>query len=449
MWTYYFKNCETGEESMVKTIFFIILFSACVGKRVRAEDTEIERPKIDHHQIQRDRINKLLPQIMQEQNVEMWLVFTRENSEDPILPIIGIKHIVARGAFIFSFKNGKYKKVAIAASYDVSAIKATGLFDEVVSYKTEGVKPHLKSWLEKLDPKNIAINFSRDVTIADGLTLGMKKYLEEALGSAISKKFISAERLIVSLIGKKLPMEIAALKTAVLATQKIISEALTAEQIEIGVTTENDLGAFMTTRTEELGMSVAFMSIVVGPTRGHSEPTDRAIEAGDLLRIDFGVRYEGYAADIQRTAYVLKPDEEQAPAEIVKMWQVALQANQACVRAIRPGVTGNDIDKIGRQTLVAAGYKGYPHGAGHAIGLKVHDVGAILGPDWKERYGNTVFFPLEIDQVYAVEPLLYAPDPRNGQEINIGLEEDVLVTAKGAEYIGQPQTELIVIDCGC
>ncbi len=409
----------------------------------------MDNPKVDHTTIQHERINQLLPEIMQEQNVDMWLVFTRENSEDPILPTIGIKHIVARGAFIFSLKNGEYKKIAIAASYDTSPIEATGLYDQVISYKTEGVKPYLKDWVEKLNPNKIAINYSRDVTIADGLTVGMRKYLEETLGDTYSKRFVSAERLVVSLIGKKLPMEIAALKTAVIATQKIIKEALTAEQIEIGVTTENDLGKFMTRRTKEMGMDVAFLSIVVGPVRGHSEPTDRSIEAGDLIRIDFGARYEGYAADIQRTAYVLKPREDEPPAEILHLWEVTFKANQACIAAIKPGVAGNDIDKVGRQVIMNAGFEGYPHGSGHAIGLKVHDVGAQLGPDWQERYGNTVFFSLEINQVYAVEPILYTPDPRTGIEIHIALEEDVVVTNAGAELIGEPQTELIIIDCGC
>ncbi len=411
--------------------------------------TAIDKPTIDHSAIQKERINVLLPQIMKEQGVDMWLVFTRENAEDPILPTIGIEHIVARAAFMFSLKNEEYKKIAIAASYDVSPIQATGLYDRVISYKTEGVKPHLKEWVAKLNPSRIAINYSRDVTLADGLTVGMWNYLEETLGETYSKRFISSERLVVSLIGKKLPMEVDALKTAILATKQIISEALTSEVIEIGVTTEKDLGDFMARRTREMGMEVAFISVVVGPARGHSAPTDRVIQPGDLIRIDFGVRYEGYAADIQRTAYVLKPDEDAPPPEIQHLWEVALKANQACVAAIKPGVTGHDIDKIGRQVLIDAGFEGYPHGAGHAVGLKVHDVGAILGPNWKERYGNTVFFPLEVNQVYAVEPILYAPDPRTGEEINIGLEEDVIVTEGGARHIGDPQNELIIIDCGC
>ncbi|MFQ5706749.1 MAG: M24 family metallopeptidase [bacterium] len=434
---------------MLKMAFLAVLGLGLLAASTLFAGTGLDKPKIDHSAIQRERINELLPQIMKEQGVELWLVFTRENSIDPILPTIGVEQVVARSAFIFSVKNDKYKKIAIAASYDVSPIEATGLYDEVISYKTEGVKPHLQQWIEKLNPTRIAVNYSRDVPIADGLTLGMRNYLEEALGKAYANKFVSAENLVVSLIGRKLPMEVAALKTAVLATKQIIAETLKSERIEIGVTTEKDLGDFMTRRTKEMGMEVAFLSLVVGPTRGHSAPTNRIIQPGDLIRIDFGARYEGYAADIQRTAYVLKADEDEPPAEIKHLWAVALKANQACVAAMKPGVNGNDIDKVGRKVIVDAGFEGYPHGAGHAIGLKVHDVGAILGPDWKERYGNTVFFPLELNQVYAVEPILYAPDPRTGEEINIGIEEDVIMTKEGAVHIGEPQTQLIVIDCGC
>ncbi|MCG8604882.1 aminopeptidase P family protein [bacterium] len=406
-------------------------------------------PEIGHEKILNQRVNHLLPEIMRQQNVDMWLVFTRENTQDPILATIGVEKIVARGAFIFSRKNGAFQKIAIAASYDVSPIEDTGLYDQVIAYKNEGVKVHLKEWVAKLDPNKIAINYSRDVTVADGLTFGMRSYLQEAIGEKYRSRLISSERLVVSLLGKKLPMEIRALRTAVLTTKQIIKEVLTPERIEIGVTTERDLGEFMSKRTRDLGMEVAFLSIVVGPVRGHSEPTDRVIQPGDLIRIDFGVRYQGYAADIQRTAYVLKAREDNPPDEIERLWQVALKSNQASVAAMKPGVTGNDVDKAGREIILDSGFDGYPHAAGHAIGLKVHDVGAILGPDWPERYGNTVFFPLEVNQVYAVEPILYAEDPRTGEQIHIALEEDVIITQDGVEHIGPPQTELIVIDCGC
>jgi Xaa-Pro aminopeptidase len=399
---------------------------------------------VDHEAIRRDRINVLLPQIMKEQKIDCWLTFTRENTTDPILKVLGVEHIVARGAFIFAVKDGKFRKIAIAASYDVDPIHKTGLYDEVIAYRSEGVKPHLKKTIDSLDPAVIAVNYSRDVTIADGLTVGLRGYLEEALGKH-AKKFVSSERLVVSLLGRKLPEEIAALEKAATGTQRVIAEALTSEHVKPGVTSERDLNAWMEARARELGFEVAFTSVVVGPQRGHSEPTDRIIERGDAIRIDWGASYGGYCADIQRTAYVLKEGETAAPAWLERLWQATLAANRAAVAALKPGNTGNDVDKAGRGSLVAAGFPEYPHGTGHAIGLKVHDVGPMLGPDWKERYGDPVFFKIEAGQVFAVEPLIYITPPEIGYEFHTGLEEDLVVESGGARYIGTPQTSLILI----
>jgi len=399
---------------------------------------------VDHAKIRRDRINILLPRVMAEQTIDAWLTFTRENTKDPILDVIGIDDIVARGAFVFALKDGKFRRIAIAASYDVDPIEKSGLYDEVIAYRSEGVKPHLKKLFDQLDPARIAVNFSRDVPIADGLTAGMRAYLDEALGGR-AKKFVSSERLVVSLLGRKLPEEIAALEAAAIGTQRIIAEALTSAHVRPGVTSEKDLNDWMEARAKELGFEVAFASVVVGPQRGHSEPTDRVIERGDAIRIDWGASYGGYCADIQRTAYVLKEGETAAPPWLQRLWDATLAANRAAVAQLRPGRTGNDVDRAGRGSLTAAGFPEYPHGTGHAIGLRVHDVGPMLGPDWPERYGAPVFFPIEAGQVFAVEPLIYTRPPEIDYDIHTGLEEDLVVEEKGARYIGTPQTALILI----
>lgn len=399
---------------------------------------------VDHAKIRRDRINVLLPRVMREQKVDCWLTFTRENTTDPILKTLGIEHIVARGAFIFGFKDSAFYKIAIAASYDVDPIRQSGLYDEIISYKSEGVKPHLKGAIDGLAPATIAVNFSRDVTVADGLTLGLRNYLEEALGDQ-SKKFVSSEKLVVSLLGRKLPEEISALESAVKGTQRVISEALTSDHVKPGVTTEKALNDWMESRAKELGFGVAFASVTTGPQRGHSEPTERVIRRGDVVRIDWGASFGGYCADIQRTAYVLKEGESDAPAWLKRLWDATLAANRAGVAKLAPGNTGNDVDRAARGSLVASGFPEYPHGTGHAIGLQVHDVGPLLGPDWRERYGDTVFFRIEPDQVFAVEPAIYIKPEEIEDEINTSLEEDLVVESGGARYIGSPQTSIILI----
>jgi Xaa-Pro aminopeptidase len=284
-------------------------------------------------------------------------------------------------ACLFGKIDGRLRRVAIAASYDVTPLAESGLYDEIIAYRAEGIRPHLAAWVPRLGPGPIGIDVSRDISIADGLSSGMRAYLEEAVG-ATARRFVSAERLVVDLVGSRTPEEVALTEEAVLRSQRVARAALTGEHVRAGVTTERDLQATMTRMVEEGGDQVEFLSINVGPTRGHSEPTDRVIAPGDLLRIDFGIRHRGFCSDIQRTAYVLGEGESGPPEAIERMWSVNRESFRACLSAIRPGATGLDADTAARAVIERAGYEGYPHAAGHALGARVHEIGPILGPDW-------------------------------------------------------------------
>ena len=392
----------------------------------------------------RERLEKLLPRAMEAHKVDLWLVFTREESRDPLAEDLGGGDAVARMALLFDRSDGRFRRTAIAASYDVTPLEESGLYEKVISYKREGIKPHLKEFVTQLDPDRIAVNTSRDMPIADGLTSGMRAYLEEVLGEDIAARFVSSEPLVASFRGRRLPQEVAVLREAARHTDTLIREALSVLAITPGVTSEQDVGNFLRTRTAMLGASVPFMSVVAGPARGHADPSSRVIERGDLVRIDFGITLRGYSTDLQRTAYVLRAGESEAPEQIQTMWNTARRAANRQIAAMKPGVTGTEIDAIARMTLKKAGFEGPPHGTGHAIGFVVHDVGPLIGPDWRERYGTTVFLKMEEGQTFAVEPIVYAPYEGVG-EIHIGLEEDVVITKKGAKLLHEPQTELILI----
>lgn len=394
--------------------------------------------------ILRERVEKLLPSAMETHSVDLWIVFTREESKDPLADDFGGGDAVARMALLFDRADGRFRKTAIAASYDVTPLEETGIFDEVVSYRSEGIKPHLKQFVEDLDPQRIAVNTSRDMPIADGLTAGMRAYLIEVLGEEVSGRFVSSEPLVASFRGRRLAEEVETLREAARHTDTLLRDALSRLAITPGVTTERDVGDYLRRRTAMLGATVPFISVVTGPSRGHADPSDRVIRRGDLVRIDFGITLRGYSTDLQRTAYILRTGEDRAPEEIRKMWKTARRAADLQIAAMRPGVTGVEIDAIARKTLVEAGYEGPPHGTGHPIGFVVHDVGPLICPDWPERYGTTVFLKMEEGQTFAVEPILYAPYKDVG-EIHIGLEEDVVITAQGAELLHEPLTDLILI----
>lgn len=405
-------------------------------------DASADAALLDPNRVRLRRITEVLPAKMKQYGIDAWLTFTREGATDALGWDVAADRVVGRAACLFGFLGGRLVRVAICASYDVTPFIESGLYEQVVPYKREGIGPHLKEWLDKLDPRKVAINFSRDAPNIDGITLGMYRYLLEVAGAGFEEKLVSAEALMMSVKGVKLPEEVAAIEQAAVATQRILREALSLERITPGRTTELDVGRYLEQRTNELGFKVSFISVVVGPDRGHADPTDRVIAHGDLLRTDFGVFHQGYSSDIQRTAYLLRPGERQPPDAVRRMWDTTLRANRAAIAAMKPGVQAVKVDAAARQVIVEAGYDEYPHAAGHAIGIKVHDTGPVLGPDWKERYGTLVRHGLEEGQVFAVEPMIYHDLPEVGGVVQVGLEEDVVIERSGARVLGTPQTEL-------
>jgi Xaa-Pro aminopeptidase len=108
-------------------------------------------------------------------------------------------------------------------------------------------------------------------------------------------------------------------------------------------------------------------------------------------------------------------------------------------QALKPGVKGIDIDQIARDYIVSQGYKEYPHALGHQVGRTAHDGSALLAPAW-ERYGNLPYLPLEEGQVFTIEPRLYLEE----QGV-VTVEEMVVITRTGAEFLSSPQEEIYLI----
>jgi len=171
----------------------------------------------------------------------------------------------------------------------------------------------------------------------------------------------------------------------------------------------------------------------------HSAPTDNILRPGHVFNIDFGVVVDKYCSDLQRTWYILRPGEKEAPQEVKKGFAALIESIRLAFSALKPGVRGLDIDQIARGYIVSQGYEEYPHALGHQVGRYAHDGGALLAPAW-ERYGNLPFMPLEKDQVFTIEPRIYIKDFGVAT-----VEEMAVITADGAEYLSEPQRELYLV----
>jgi Xaa-Pro aminopeptidase len=380
--------------------------------------------------------------ILRELDVDCWLTFTRESelNGDPVLPFLVDGHVTWHSAFIVSSSG---RTVAIVGAYDKKAVEDTGAYDEVIGY-VEGIKSSLLAALRLLGPRSIAVNYSEGSEICDGLTHGMYLTLAAFLAEiGFQDRLTSAEKIISALRERKTPSEIASMREAIRATEEIFRKV--AGFIRVGLV-ESEIAAFMQAEVVGARLETAWQSktcpaVFSGPdtAEAHYAPTERLVQAGHVLNIDFGVRVNGYCSDLQRTFYIRAQGESAAPLEVQRGFDTILRAIESARRALRPGELGHEIDRVARDVLASAGYEAFPHGLGHQVGRFAHDGTALLGPAW-EKYAQKPFAPIQEGMVFTLEPRLTVP----GRGV-VTVEEMVLVTADGADYLSTPQTALWLI----
>ena len=381
-------------------------------------------------------------QILKDKGVDAWLTFVRETSQmqDPCMDLIVGVEVAWHSAFIITSKG---ERIAIVGRFDRENIELTGAYPQVMGYD-ESIRPPLVETLNRLKPQCIAINYSENDPAADGLTHGMWATLFRLLeGTPFGARFVSAENIIGALRGCKSPTEIARIKAAIATTNRIFDDM--AQILKPGQT-ELDLRDFVRERMAayqvEPAWELDYCPIYsAGPDSpvGHAAPGPYKTARGQLLQMDFGVRQSGFCSDIQRMWYFLDEGETLAPPDVQRAFDAVRSAILAAAKVLKPGAVGWEVDQAARSTLVRAGYPEYAHATGHQLGRTSHDGSTVLGPRW-ERYGQTPHGIVEAGNVFTLE--LGARVPGRGY---VGLEEDVVVTSHGIEWLTKQQTELILV----
>lgn len=380
--------------------------------------------------------------LLNRMGIDCWLCFARETSltPEPALELINPYGVTWESAFVVC-RDGQ--RVAVVGRYDTGNIESLEAYSQVVGYD-EALLPHLVQVLRRINPERLAIDFSKDDPAADGLTVGMRMILDEILDEAGigPERVESAEALIAGLRGLKSTIEVNLIRAAIATTESLFSELATV--IAPG-RTEKELAAFLQRRLKELDLQPAWdwalnPLVNTGPDSppGHSAPGDRQVRAGDLVHFDFGVRQDGFCSDLQRMWYVLEDGQAAPPEDVLRVWRHTRGALLAGAAAIKPGVLGWEVDQAARLHMTEHGLPEYMHAFGHNLGRAAHDGGSLLGPRW-ERYGRTPYREVMAGNVFAIE--LMAPVPDRGW---ISLEENILVTDSGIEWLSTPQTELFV-----
>lgn len=380
--------------------------------------------------------------ILNEKEIDMWLTFVREtgNMKDPMLDMIVGTHATWQSAFIIT-KSGETH--AIIGSLEFENMKSTATYKNIHPY-LKSIKEKLLEVIGKINPNKIAVNYSRNSILADGLTHGMYlELMDHFKNTPYSDKLVSSEEIIATLRGRKSPKELSLMKEAIKETLKIFEQVT--EFIRPGVS-EKQIADFVLELVNKKGYGLAWdkeqcPAVFSGPgTAGaHAKPTQRKVQHGHVINMDFGLNINGYCSDLQRTWYVLRPGENKAPFEVQKGFDVIKESIQLAAAELKPGKLGWEIDLVARDNILKHGYEEYPHGLGHQLGRFAHDGGALLGPRW-ERYGNLPYLPIEEGQVFTLEPRLTIEDYGIAT-----IEEEVVVTKNGCEFLSEPQKEIYLI----
>jgi len=378
-------------------------------------------------------------EILNEFDVDLWLTFVRETSmqPDPALDLIAGVDVTWLSAFLVS-RSGKH--IAIIGHFDSENVQTLNAYDQIIGYH-EGIGSHLRQVLAELDPTQIAINYSENDVAADGLSFGLyRSLLKHLKGTPYAERLVSAEKIIAALRGRKSPTEVDLVRKAVATTEQLFDEV---EAFAKPGMSQQQIAAFVRGRIDGMGLGYAWPKpfnpiVTCGPDSavGHAAPGDVVLQKGHTLHLDLGIKQNEYCSDIQRMWYVLAEGETEAPPDVQRAFDVVLGAIRAGESYLKPGTPGWQVDEAARDFIVDNGYPEYMHAFGHLLGRAAHDGATVLGPRW-ERYAGICELPVEVGNIFTLE--LHVVVPERGI---MSLEEDVLVTETGVEYLSSPQTAL-------
>ncbi len=297
---------------------------------------------------------------------------------------------------------------------DQSAAQVKG-FEIIIN---QNITEELKKIVESAGIKKIGFESGHVVFSA---VEAFKKSFEEA-------EFTPVFERIEKLTMQKSPDEIEKIRKAVEISDKTFDKIL--KFIKPGMT-ELEVSAEITYTHKKLGASKdSFDPIVASGWRGalpHGIASDKVIQKGEMVTLDFGCVYDGFCSDITRTIAVGEPSQE-----MKKIYEIVLDAQLKAIAAAKTGVSSKEVDGVARELIAAAGFGGnFGHGLGHGLGIEVHEIPGL---------NSRTDMPLAESSVVTIEPGIYV-DGLGG----VRIEDDVLITNGGCEVLNRSPKKLIIV----
>jgi Xaa-Pro aminopeptidase len=391
-------------------------------------------------QIRLDKFNLILPEVMRENKIDMWIIMCREGNFDPLYADMGEGYVGHNGYYIFT-DIGKPR-------IERAVLGIEGyLLEQTKAYDYFGSESELKDFVAKRDPQHIGLNMSRDIGGADGLSYTGRLQLAEILGKKYEARFVSAERLVSDFRSRHVATEIAGFAEAGDYSYRIAERALSNEVITPGVTTLEDVAWWMKEQLfkNNLQSSFGMPSVYVTGTNGiEATSSSRIIQRGDILMLDWGVGYMNFYTDMKRMAYVLMAGEKEVPKSIQNAFDQAVKVRQIVISTIKPGITAKQNEENIYSALQGAGYVRIEFNKPGADDKTDVIIGCHSVGDWGHGTGPSIAFFNPVQLTYTIKPtnllsielFAYTALPEwNGKKLRIPLEDDAIVTERGVEWV--------------
>ena len=406
-----------------------------------------ERQRVEPvNRMLRDRLENLLPRLMRETGIDLWLVINREYAEDPVyLTLVPEPVFAARRTTMLVFHDpGGDRKIR---RLTVSRYGAGDLYESVwEGGDLEEQWQRLRELVREIDPKRIGVDVSRDWPVADGLTASLRDRLMDALGPTLASRVVSAEELVVRWIETRTAEELEVYPQIVSLARGVISEAFSERVITPGITTTDDVVWYIRERFSELGLPIWFIPNVNTQRRGGSCDRESpfcgerdVIRRGDVLHTDVGICYLRLCTDTQEMGYVLRLGESDVPAGLVRALADGNRWQDLLTTEMQTGRTGNEILASARVAAEGAGLVASIYT--HPLGFFGHAPGPTIGM-WDNQgptpvRGDWRLYP---DTAYAIEGNVKARVPEwDGQWVQIKLEQSAVFDGERVLYLAGRQ----------
>ena len=433
----------------MRTVVSIILFLS-IQISVAQILSEKDRAVLKDELLE-DRFQHLLPQLMDEANLDMWLLISREYNEDPVLKtMLPARWLNARRRTMILFYRNKQQntieRIAVAR-YDIGKSIKSAWNKELEPNQWKA----LSAIIAERNPTKIGINYSKHFALADGLVKTDYEELVENLPDSLTSKLVSAEKLAIAWLETRTEKEMKLFKKLVKTTHDIIDVAFSEKVIEPGKTTTEDVVWFLRQTVTDMGLETWFhptidiqrtnqelQSHIYSFTKGDK---DKIIQKGDLLHCDFGITYIGLNTDCQQHAYVLKDNETSVPEYLATAFKKGNRLQDILTTTMQEGKTGNEILLSSLSTAKKEGLR--PSIYTHPLGKYGHSAGTTIGM-WDSQ-GGVPFngdYSLHKNTVYAIELNVTVSIPEWQKDIRIMLEEAGFYGGNFFEYVNERQTEI-------